>query len=289
MVVKAGRLPAPGETVTGGKFLMNPGGKGANQAVAVARLGGNVAFVAKIGDDLFGQQSLAHYQTEKIDTKFVFTDEIEPSGIALISVDAQGENCIIVAPGANGALTCNDVDKAREEIVSASYLLMQLETPLETVTYAASLAYAAGVKVVLNPAPAPTSPLPDELLKYLHIIIPNETEAALLSGIPVTDKAPAHRASEIIRNKGVDIVIITLGSDGVLVNDGGSLYEIPAVPVVAVDTTAAGDTFCGGLCVGLSEGMSLAEAVRFACKAASITVTRMGAQTSIPQRSIVNF
>jgi ribokinase len=282
MVIKAERLPVPGETIIGGEFLMNPGGKGANQAVAIARLGGDVSFITKTGNDLFGRQSIELYKSEGIGTKYIFSDAENPSGVALISVDARGENCILVAPGANGTLNVKDIQKARSEIEAADWLLMQLEIPMDTVEYAAEIAVAKGVKVVLNPAPA--QPLSPKLFKNLYMITPNKSEAELLTGINVADWASARRAAECIAEKGVDMVVITLGSKGAFVRDKGRYYEIEAEKVKAVDTTAAGDTFCGALCVGLSEGMTVVEAVKLACKAAAITVTRMGAQASIPYR-----
>jgi len=286
MVIKSERLPVPGETILGGTFLMNPGGKGANQAVAGSRLGGDVTFVCKIGNDLFGQQSIELYDEENINTDFVFKDNELPSGVALITVDGKGENCIVVAPGANSSLSKADVDLARPAIENADLLLMQLETPVETVTYAAEKAKRNGVKVILNPAPAPAQPLPAELLEQLYMIVPNKTEAQILSGVEVTDWESAHRAADKISAKGVSVVVITLGSMGTLVKDGDHYHEIPVpVKVDAVDTTAAGDTFCGALCVGITERMDLPDAVRFANMAAGISVTRMGAQASIPFRS----
>ena len=282
MVIKSERLPVPGETIIGGMFMMNPGGKGANQAVAAARLGGNVTFVAKTGNDLFGKQSLELFKTEGIKTDYIFSDPKNPSGVALISVDAWGENCIVVAPGANATLTPNDISKTKAEIESSEMLLMQLEIPMETVEYAAEVAYNKGVKVILNPAPAQV--LSSMLLKYLYIITPNKIEAEMLSGIKVTDWESARKAADVISEKGVVIVVITLGAQGALIKHGDQYHRIDAIPVVAVDTTAAGDTFCGGLCVGLSKGMTVPDSVRFACKAAAISVTRMGAQSSIPYK-----
>ncbi len=282
MVIKADRLPVPGETVIGSQFMMNPGGKGANQAVAIARMGGEVTFVTKTGNDLFGRQSMELYNSENINTDYVFSDPDHPSGVALISVDAYGENCILVAPGANGALTVQDIETARPELESAGILLMQLEIPIETVEYAAEIAAEKGVKVALNPAPAQT--LSNELLNRLYIITPNKNEAEILSGVKVTDWESARRAADRISEKGVEIVVITLGGLGALIKEGNHYHRIEAEKVDAVDTTAAGDTFCGTLCVGLSEGKSVVEAVRLACKAAAITVTRMGAQASLPHR-----
>lgn len=282
MVIKADRLPVPGETVIGGQFMMNPGGKGANQAVAIARMGGAVTFVTKTGNDLFGRQSMELYNSENINTDYVFSDPDHPSGVALISVDAYGENCILVAPGANGALTVQDIETARPELEKAGILLMQLEIPMETVEYAAGIAAENGVKVALNPAPAQT--LSNELLKKLYIITPNKNEAEILSGVKVSDWGSARLAADRISEKGVDIVVITLGGLGALIKEGETYYQIVAEKVEAVDTTAAGDTFCGTLCVGLSEGKSVVEAVQLACKAAAITVTRMGAQAALPYR-----
>lgn len=282
MVVKSDRLPVPGETVLGGAFMMNPGGKGANQAVAIARMGGNVTFISKTGNDLFGRQSVEMYGDENIVTDYIFSDQHLPSGVALIMVDRNGENCIVVASGANGSLSPKDIEKARNVIESADILLMQLEVPMDTVEYAAKLAHEKGIKVVLNPAPAAF--LSNELLKCLYAIIPNKTEVEMLSGIKVSDLETAKQAADIIAAKGVDKVVITLGSKGALIKDGDVYSFIPADRVEAVDTTAAGDTFCGAFCVGISEGLSIEDAVRMANSAAALTVTREGAQCSIPYR-----
>jgi ribokinase len=282
MVVKTDKLPIPGETVLGGEFMMNQGGKGANQAVAVARLGGNVTFISKIGNDLFGKQFIEMFDEENINTDYIFSDPHHPSGVALIMVDTTGENCIVVASGANGTLSSHDIDKAKNIIESADILLMQLEIPMETVEYAAKMAHEKGIKVILNPAPAAF--LSNELLECLYAIVPNKTEAEMLSGIKVTDWTSAKQAADIISAKGVDIVVITLGSKGALIKENGSYYEVPVEKIKAIDTTAAGDTFCGTFCVGLSEELSTIEAVKMANKAAGITVTREGAQSSIPYR-----
>jgi len=283
MVIKSERLPVPGETILGGTFLMNAGGKGANQAIAASRLGGDVTFICKTGNDLFGNKSVELYKKENINTEFIFTDAELPSGVALITVDDNGENCIVVASGANFSLNKSDVDQAKDAIVNAGLLLMQLETPIDTVLYAAKIAKKHGVKVFLNPAPA--QPIPSELISQLYMITPNKTEAESLSGIKVADWKSAKRAADKICELGVSVVVITLGSMGTLVKDGDQYYEIPVpVKVDAVDTTAAGDTFCGALCVGISEGLDIPDAVRFANNAAGISVTRMGAQSSIPYR-----
>ena len=283
MVVKAARIPAPGETILGGRFLMNPGGKGANQAVAAARLGGEVVFIAKVGNDLFGREARTLFAKEGICTDYVLTDNTEPSGVALIMVDAKGENCISVASGANGALSAEDIEVARGAIEKAGVLLMQLETPVETVLCAARWASAKGVPVVLNPAPA--CELPDGLLKCLSMITPNETEAELLTGVKVTDEMSAARAAKALCSTGVKRVVITMGSKGAFVYADGEGMIVPAVKVKAVDTTAAGDVFNGALAVALTEDHPLAAAISFAAKAAAISVTRMGAQASAPYRN----
>jgi len=283
MVIKSERLPVPGETILGGTFLMNAGGKGANQAIAASRLGGDVTFICKTGNDFFGHQSIDLYGKENINTDYIFNDDKSPSGVALISVDRNGENCIVVAPGANLSLNKSDIDQAKDAIVNAGLLLMQLEIPVETVLYSAQIAKKHGVKVFLNPAPA--QPIPTDLISMLYMITPNKTEAESLSGIKVSDWKSAKCAADKIFELGVSVVVITLGSMGALVKDVDKYYEIPVTDKIeAVDTTAAGDTFCGALCVGISEGMELPEAVRFANKAAGISVTRMGAQSSIPYR-----
>jgi ribokinase len=283
MVIKADRLPVPGETILGGTFFMNPGGKGANQAVAAARLGGNVTLISKTGNDVFGKQSVMLYNTENIKTDYIYSDSRHPSGVALITVDSQGENCIVVASGANAYLTPSDIDKASAEIENSDLVLMQLEIPIETVEYVAEMANKKGIKVILNPAPARA--LSNNLLKNVYIIIPNKNEAEILSGIKVSDIESAKQAADIISAKGVDIVVITLGSQGALIKEYAEYHFVEAYKVDALDTTAAGDTFCGSVCVGLSESRSILDSVKFAARAAAITVTRMGAQASIPYRS----
>ncbi len=283
MVIKSERLPEPGETIIGGIFLMNPGGKGANQAVAASRLGGEVTFICKIGNDLFGQQAVELYRKENINTDYVFKDDEVPSGVALIMVDANGENSIVVASGANYLLDKEDVDQAKEVIENSDLLLMQLETPIETILHAAKLAKKGGAKVILNPAPAQS--MPAELLEQLYMIAPNKTEAEMLSGVSISDWKSARFAADKISDKGGLVVVITLGDMGALVKDGDHYYEIPIpLKIEAVDTTAAGDTFCGGLSVGIVEGMNLPEAVKFAHRAAGLSIMKMGAQTSIPYR-----
>jgi len=283
MVIKADHLPGAGETILGGSFFMNPGGKGANQAVACARLGGRVTFITKTGNDVFGRQSVQMFEEENISTDFVFADAKHPSGVALITIDKNGENCIAVASGANANLNASDLKTAQHEIESASIILIQLEIPIATVEYALDIAKTKAITTILNPAPA--SKLSDELLSKVSIITPNETEASMLSGIKVTDIISAKEAALLIQKKGVDIVIITMGASGALILDG-ELFTMVAAPIVkAEDTTAAGDVFNGALAVAISEGKTMEDAVHFACKAASISVTKLGAQTSIPHRN----
>ncbi len=280
MVIKADHLPMPGETILGGTFFMNPGGKGANQAVAAARLNGSVTFICKTGNDIFGRQSLQLFEEEGINTSFILSDPKNPSGVALITVDKNAENCIVVASGANASLLPPNLAKAETLIASATIVLMQLEIPLETVAYVAGIAAAAGVTVVLNPAPA--CEIPEELMRNVSVLTPNKTEAEMLSGITISDMESATAAASAIRDKGVGTVIITLGSQGALVVTDTLVQMIHATKVQAVDTTAAGDVFNGALAVALSENRPILEAVTFACHAAAISVTRMGAQSSAP-------
>ncbi|MEL6655119.1 MAG: ribokinase [Bacteroidota bacterium] len=282
MVIRSSHLPAPGETILGGSFMMNAGGKGANQAVAAAKLNGAVTFIARLGADVFGQQAMVDWQELGIQTDYIVTDSDNPSGIALILVDQKGENCISVALGANAALVPHDINQAVNAVDAADYLLMQLEVPLETVVHAAHLAKQGGAKIVLNPAPAQA--LPDELLRELSIITPNQTEAELLTGIAVNDLDSAAHAAAYLRQKGVQTVIITMGAQGAYVQSENLEELIPAPKVQTVDTTAAGDTFNGALVVALAEGRPLQEAIRFANAAAAYAVTQPGAQASTPLR-----
>ncbi len=283
MVIQVQKFPVPGETILGGKFFMNPGGKGANQAVAASRLGGLVTFIGKIGDDIFGKQAVQLLEDEGINVDFVGADREQPSGVAMITVDASGENSIVVAPGSNSTLLPADFDRSGEEINGCDIVLMQLEIPIKTVEYIAKKVTALDKKVILNPAPA--ARLSDDLLKALSIITPNETEAELLTGIKVRDEASTRQAALKLKGKGVDTVIITLGKNGAFVLADDFTGQIPAPVVNAVDTTAAGDTFNGALAVGLSEGNTIQDAVQFACNAASVSVRRLGAQSSIPSRN----
>jgi ribokinase len=282
MVIQTDHLPLPGETILGGTFFMAAGGKGANQAVAAARLGGTVTFICKVGNDIFGNQAKTLFEQEGIDIAHLLTDAALPSGIALIMVDKYAENCIAVASGANAALTPADLQQIDALIDTATIILMQLEIPLDTVQYITSKAFSKGIPVMLNPAPACT--LTNELLQCISIITPNETEAEMLTGIKVTDIASAQQAANVLYNKGIPTVIITMGSNGALVLHDGLFTHVPTIAVKAVDTTAAGDVFNGALAVALSQGKEVIDAAAFACKAASISVTRLGAQASAPYK-----
>lgn len=286
LVVKTDRMPSPGETVLGGRFMMAGGGKGANQAVAASRLGGEVTFVARVGRDLFGEQALAGYRAERMDVRHVTCDEDAPSGVALICVDRAAENSIVVAPGANERLSPQDVDRAEPEIAAADFVVLQLEIPLPAVVHAAEVAERHGVPVILNPAPAAV--IPDELLRRCYLLTPNRSECAMLTGMPVTDAADVERAADALLARGVRRVVVTLGGEGSLVKGPDCCERVEARRVEAVDTTGAGDTFNGALAVALSEGRPLREAVRFATAASSIAVTRMGAQSSVPMREEVD-
>ncbi|TEU01790.1 MAG: ribokinase, partial [Dehalococcoidia bacterium] len=280
MVVKTPHIPAPGETVLGGEFLMAAGGKGANQAVAAARLGAEVTLVARVGRDVFGEQAQAGFRREGLDTRYVVTDPQAASGVALIFVDAGGENSIAVAPGANARLSPDDARRAREAIEAADVLLLQLEIPPETVLAAVETAHRAGVRVILNPAPAPPQSLPADLLACVDVLTPNESEASLLTGTQVVDTDDAEQAARRLLEQGVGAVIVTLGARGALVVTPAGQQLVPSFPVDVVDTTAAGDAFNGGLAVALAGKKSLEEAVRFASACGALATTRMGAQPS---------
>ncbi|MBL7861848.1 MAG: ribokinase [Cyclobacteriaceae bacterium] len=282
MVIRADKFPLPGETILGGTFFMFPGGKGANQAVAAARLKGNVTFIAKVGNDIFGKQAVQQFLNEGINTNFIITDPDHPSGVALITVDKKGENTIVVAPGANGALTASDVQKAEKEFAQADLVLLQLEIPIDTVLQVATLATQHKKKIILNPAPA--RPLPDDLLRKLFIITPNESEAEALLGSKISDRTSLQTAARTLYDKGVTNVVITLGAEGAYVYNAEGGRHLAAAKVETVDTTAAGDVFNGALAVAISENKMLDEAVAFANRAAAISVTRMGAQASAPYR-----
>ena len=283
MIIHCDRLPVQGQIVAGRQFAMTSGGKGANQSIAIARMGGSVSFITKIGNDLFGKQSLELYQSEGISLDYVFSDPDLPSSIGLIMADSLGEKYISIAQGAIRNLSIEDIDKARPAIEQADLLLMELEIPLETAEYVTKIAAKNNVTVILNPSPVQM--ISSDLLRRVRIIIPNKTEASLLTGILVNDWASARKAADSIHEKGIETVIVTLGSKGALVRDNGLYYEIPAMKVETVDTTAAGDTFCGVFCVGLCEGLSIDDAARMANRAAAISVSRLGSQEAIPYRA----
>jgi ribokinase len=282
MILQMDHIPRPGETILGGQFSMAPGGKGANQAVAAARTGGDVTFLARVGADMFGRQAIEGFHKDGIDVQHVIEDEQAPSGVALIFVASDGENSIGVAPGANAQLSPADVEQAAPVIAAADVLIMQLETPLETIALAASIAAQNGVNVILNPAPA--QPLEDALLQNISIITPNESEAELLTGIAVTDESSAKAAAKALHARGVATVIITLGARGAFVSSDPFTGTVPSFEVSTVDTTAAGDVFNGALAVALSEDVPLQQAVRLSNAAAALSVTILGAQPSAPLR-----
>ncbi len=286
MIVKTDRIPRPGETVIGGVFSQAPGGKGANQAVAAARAGGHVAFVGRVGNDALGDEALAGYERDGIDVSRVIRDPEAHSGVALIFVDAKGENSIAVASGANARVSAADVEAARDVIRKASVLLVQLEIPVEAVRKALSIAAEYGVRTILNPAPA--CPLDDDLLKMVSIITPNETEAELLTGKRVADVRDAEKAAGALIKRGAGAAILTLGSRGSFAYSTEFRGATPCFPAECVDTTAAGDVFNGALAVALAEGRGMSDSIRFASAAAAISVGRMGAQPSAPTRAEID-
>ncbi|MGB7294619.1 MAG: ribokinase [Candidatus Aminicenantales bacterium] len=282
MVIKTPRLPRPGETIIGGEFFMAAGGKGANQAVAAARAGGDVYFIARVGEDVFGRHSLDGFVRDGIHIEHIILDKSASSGIALIIVAPDGENSIAVASGANANLGVEDVQHAKDAIASADIVLMQLESPFETVIEAAEVASAAGVPVILNPAPAQV--LGESILKRLSYLTPNKTEAEIMTGITLIAKADLDKTADMLLDKGMKGVLITLGPKGVYVATPERKEVVRAFPVTPVDTTAAGDAFNGALAVALAEGRSLIEAARFGNAAAAIATTKLGAQPSLPFR-----
>ncbi len=284
LVVKVPRLPEVGETLAGGTFATFPGGKGANQAVGAARLGAHVALVGRVGADAFGDQHLAALRREGIDLTHVRADPGAATGVASITVDAAGKNMIVVAPGANMRLRPEDIDAAAGAITSARVLLLQLEVPLDTVLRAARIGRECGALVCLDPAPA--APLPDSLYRLVDVINPNETEARILTGLPVTTIPETERAAEALLQKGVGAAVVKLGERGSFYLFAGGRAHVPAIPVKALDTTAAGDAFAAALGIALGEGKALPAAVRFATHTAALKVTRMGAQ-SLPTRAEV--
>lgn len=285
MVVRSERLPRPGESVIGGGFMMAGGGKGANQAVAVARMGHRVIFTAALGRDMFGDAAVSSYQRFGIDTSYIVRKDA-PSGVALIMVDSAGQNSISVALGANNSLSTEDIRGVLEQVEKDDIVLLQLEVPMATVDAAVDIAAAKGARVVLNPAPA--AMVSEQTLSKLYLITPNQTEAQTLTGIEVKDEATASLAAQVLCSRGVGRVVITMGSLGAYLYEEGRGEIIEARKVAAVDTTAAGDVYNGALCAALAEGKSLREALTFATKASAISVTRVGAQPSVPTREEVD-
>lgn len=286
-ILNVAHFPLPGETISGNQFQMVFGGKGANQAVAAGRCGANISFLACLGNDDIGKKAKVQLMTDNIDTKSIELIDDVATGVALIFVNQQGENVIGIHAGANGQLDASYVQRHGNIIKEADALLMQLESPLDSVLKAAEIAKQENVQVILNPAPA--QELPDELLSLVDIITPNETETEYLTGIKVIDDESAQQAADVLHNKGIKTVLITLGSRGVWVseqNNKGCI--VPAFKVKAVDTIAAGDTFNGALITALLEGQSMMSAIKFAHAAAAIAVTRAGAQPSVPWRHEVD-
>ncbi len=282
MIIKVPHVPVPGETIIGGTFSTAAGGKGANQAVAAARAGGDVTFVARVGEDMFGRKAKDGFVKDNINVDHVLSDKDAPSGVALIFVGEDGENSIAVASGANANLSPSDVESAGDAISSADILIMQLETPLETVQKAATIASEKGVKVILNPAPA--CELSDDILSHVSILTPNESEAELLTGVKVQSEKDAGAAADALMAKGIETVIVTMGAKGAFVVTADSKELVGSFSVKAVDATAAGDVFNGTLAVAMAEGKPLKEAVKFANAAAALSVTKLGAQPSAPTR-----
>ncbi|MGX1020998.1 ribokinase [Pseudomonas sp. Y3 TE3536] len=284
LVARAQRLPRAGETLPGEAFFTAPGGKGANQAVAVARLGGSVAMVGNVGDDAYGQQLRKALEREGVDCQAVSVCEGVSSGVALITVDAASQNCIVIIPGGNGLLTPQSVQRFDKLLQAADVIICQLEVPAETVAWALARGHELGKRVILNPAPA-TGPLPSTWFGHIDYLTPNESEAEALTGITVTDQGSALRAGERLLQLGAGKVIITLGAQGALLVTAQGHQHFPAPVVQPVDTTAAGDTFVGGFAAALVRGLEEGEAIAFGQRAAALSVTRVGAQPSIPYLS----
>jgi ribokinase len=285
LTFRTARLPMPGETLAGREFHLGLGGKGANQAVMAARLGAHVSFLARVGKDAFGLDSLKRYSELGLDTSCIQIDPDHSTGVAAIVVDDDARNCILVVPGANGALSPSDVESAKSAICAADFLLGQLEVPLDTIVAAFRTARAANVRTILNPAPA--LPLPDELLRLTDVCVPNETELAALTGLATTSLEDVAAAARILRQRGAGTVLVTLGDRGVLLLHDDEALAIPAVPVAAVDPTGAGDAFIGSLAVFWAETGDLRAAASLANAVAALTVQRPGAQLAFPTRAEV--
>jgi ribokinase len=288
LTIKTGRIPRPGETIIGGIFSEGGGGKGANQAVAAARAGADVSFIARVGNDALGRVGVHRLIDEKIDTRFIFLDNDVPTGVAFIVVDERGENSIVVASGANARLSPSDIDTAQDEIFSAGVLLVQLESPIEAIRAAIKKSHERDTIVILNPAPAQS--LEQNLLQEIDIITPNKVEAEMITGIKVTDEESLRSIVKKFFEYGIKNVLITLGSKGVFAGLPDIMKFIPAFKVSPIDSTGAGDVFSGSLAAFISEGMPIEKAIKLASASASISVTRMGAQRSAPDRmEIENF
>jgi ribokinase len=287
LAFRVDRVPAWGETLMGPSFQLGPGGKGSNQAVAAARAGGKVSFISKLGPDAFGQMARDMYAKEGIDTQFLFKTESATGAAAIIIDAAKGENAIIVVPGACFEVNNAEVDSAKALIAASSVFVVQLELNLAVVEYGLSVAHKLGVPTILNPAPA--TKLPESIYQYVDYIIPNETETAALTGIPVSDIASAEKAADAFLARGVRNAIITLGAQGVFVKNAKLKAHVPAVNAGKVlETTGAGDAFNGGFAVALSEGMDLVAAAKFGCATAGISVTRAGTAPSMPTRAEID-
>lgn len=286
LVIRSPRIPQPGETIIGGDFQTIPGGKGANQAVAGARLGADVSLIGRLGDDSFADILLDNLGASHVDTVYITRDQEAATGVALIVVDDQGENSIVVASGANMQVSAQDVNAAEGVIASADVLVLQLEVPIPAVYRAAQIAAEHGVPVILNPAPA--RELPGQLFPLVDVLIPNETEAALLSGRDSVNGEEIKKAAKILLTRGVGSVVITLGKRGALLtNQDYDGFEVPAFKIDPVDTTAAGDAFVAGLAVHLGGGNPLLETIRWGNAAGALAAMRFGAQTSAPSRAEV--
>jgi ribokinase len=285
LVTRTERIPQPGETILGGDLQTFPGGKGANQAVAARRMGAQVAMIGRVGQDAFATPLLQALGEAGVDSSHVLQDPSAATGVAIIVVDQRGQNSIVVCSGANAHLSPQDIRSAESTIAGADALLLQLESPLETVRCAAEIARGHGVRVILNPAPA--RPLPEALLRNVDVLVPNESEAALLTGLPVEDVPQVEAAAARLHEMGAEAVVVTLGERGALYLYKGESHRVPAFEVTPVDTTAAGDAFMGGFAVALAEGKPFAEAVRWGNAAGALATTKMGAQPSLPERGAV--
>jgi ribokinase len=283
MIFKAPAIPAAGETVLGSLFSMSPGGKGVNQAIAASRAGGTVVFAGRTGNDIFGEQVFKVLHQDKIDTSYLIKDDALASGISSIVLNARGESGVTVTPGANSNLSENDLLQAKNSIISADVVLIQLDIPVKTVRFAADLARSSGVRVILNPAPA--LPVSDELLKSISILTPDASQAEILTGIKITDERSAELAGRILLERGLNRVIITLRSKGAMVIDNGGAEHVPGFKMSSIDTSVVNDVFNGTLAVGLAEGKNFYEAVLFANAAAAISASRSGTLPSIPYRN----